>query len=395
MKIIARITPEVLSWARDTAGFAREDIVKKLNQRTVVSDTIEAWEEGTDQPTYTQLEKLAEFYKRPLALFFFPEPPNEEKIQTKLRSVPESYVQELSPEIRFIIRKALVRQMDLYELYAGIIPNDFANFMNNVGTINIKNAKLLAARLRKIMGVSLEEQFSWKTPNEALKIWRQKLEKLGIWVFKDAFKDDDCSGFCLPDEAFPVVYLNNSMSETRRIFSLFHELGHLLIAKGGIHFRTNVSIEFEGQYQQEEIFCNAFAGSFLVPNDDFVVAKNPNNKEISNYANQYKVSREVILRKYLNKKFITQEFYNKKIKEWKESYAKKIDNLKRINKENKKKSGPSFYVTQKAYLGKKYLELTFSKYYKQQINEDQLADYLGLKIKSLGSIEEYMLKTRD
>ncbi len=77
------------------------------------------------------------------------------------------------------------------------------------------------------------------------------------------------------------------------------------------------SIE-EEQYQQEEVFCNAFAGFFLVPNDDFVVAKNPSNQEISRYANQYKVSREVILRKYLNKRLITQDFYNKKIKEWKE-----------------------------------------------------------------------------
>ena len=35
MVIQANITPEVLFWARDTAGWTIEDVVKKLNQKKV------------------------------------------------------------------------------------------------------------------------------------------------------------------------------------------------------------------------------------------------------------------------------------------------------------------------------------------------------------------------
>ena len=53
-------------------------------------DTIMSWGSGDNSPTYIQLEKLAyKVYKRPLALFFFPEPPDEEMPQQSFRTLPE------------------------------------------------------------------------------------------------------------------------------------------------------------------------------------------------------------------------------------------------------------------------------------------------------------------
>jgi len=46
---------------------------------------IEGWEAGASAPTYPQLEALAyKVYKHPLALFFFPEPP-EDSLSTILK----------------------------------------------------------------------------------------------------------------------------------------------------------------------------------------------------------------------------------------------------------------------------------------------------------------------
>ena len=59
------------------------------------------------------------------------------------------------------------------------------------------------------------------------KLARASIEDKGIFVFKDAFRDDSVDGFCLVHEQFPVIYLNNSRSAVRQIFSLFHELAHL------------------------------------------------------------------------------------------------------------------------------------------------------------------------
>ena len=42
------------------------------------------WELGERALTYVQLEKLADKYKRPIAIFFFPEPPEEPNIAENL-----------------------------------------------------------------------------------------------------------------------------------------------------------------------------------------------------------------------------------------------------------------------------------------------------------------------
>src|SRR3546814_17029352 len=49
-----------------------------------------------------------------------------------------------------------------------------------------------------------------------------------------AFRTDDFSGFCLYDEEFPIIYVNNSSAKTRQIFTYFHELAHLVFHTSGI-----------------------------------------------------------------------------------------------------------------------------------------------------------------
>ena len=386
MSIKMKVTPQVLFWARDSSGYSVADIVKKFNQERITPEVVKAWERGKEQPTYAQLEKLAKTYKRPLAIFFFPSPPKETSIE-KLRSLPEAYSKELPPEIRYLVREAMARQIDLSELHGGIAPEEIQTFKRKISNIPQENPKVLAAEMRKIIGTSLEEQTGWGTADEALKHWRSKLENFGIWIFKKAFKNNNYCGFYLPHDTFPIFCLNNSMEE-RQIFTLFHELGHLLIGKGGIDFRQNVSHEFRGQYQKDEVFCNAFAASFLVPDDNFKIPTNITDEIISDYAEKYKVSREVILRKLLDQGRVGKEFYNKKIREWHKLW------------ENKKKrgdgsAGGDYYATQKAYLGEKYLTLAFKQYHQHRIDEYQLADHLGVKVRSLANLEEYFLKVVD
>ena len=56
------VTPQVLLWARETSGFSRDEVAEKLKQKRIRPETIAAWEAGTQQPTYAQLSKLAEYY---------------------------------------------------------------------------------------------------------------------------------------------------------------------------------------------------------------------------------------------------------------------------------------------------------------------------------------------
>ena len=78
------------------------------------------------------------------------------------------------------------------------------------------------------------------------------------------------SGFCLYDTDFPVIYVNNNKAKNRQIFTLFHELAHLLMHTGGVDTRQDDYIEYlTGNNRRIEILCNQFAAEFLVPTVDF------------------------------------------------------------------------------------------------------------------------------
>ena len=76
-KHINGINPDILKWARERSGYTTEAIATFLKKDvSIVND----WESGERALTYVQLEKLADKYKRPIAIFFFPEPPEEPNI---------------------------------------------------------------------------------------------------------------------------------------------------------------------------------------------------------------------------------------------------------------------------------------------------------------------------
>src|SRR3990167_5998012 len=106
------VNPAILQWARKTAGLPIEEVVHKLNKKRVTAETLAAWERGEGAPTYPQLEMLAyEVYKRPLALFFFPDPPSEETPEQTFRTLPEYEINLMPSRIRFLTREAKVRQL--------------------------------------------------------------------------------------------------------------------------------------------------------------------------------------------------------------------------------------------------------------------------------------------
>lgn len=231
------VNPEVLRWARKTGGFGIDDVVGKLKRKRVTAETVASWEKGTASPTYAQLERLAyEIYKRPLALFFFPEPPEEETPAESFRTLPQEEIDILEPTLLYLVRQAKVMQENLRELFDGVNPAKKQVCFDI--TIHSSDAiSDVAKAVREYLGVGLNEQYALTTNDKALKYWREVLEKHGVFVFKDAFKDEECSGFCLYDDVFPVIYINNSQAKIRQIFTLFHELAHLLFRTGGIDLR--------------------------------------------------------------------------------------------------------------------------------------------------------------
>ena len=136
-----------------------------------------------------------------------------------------------------------------------------------------------------------------------MKKWRDGLHRVGIFVFKDAFRDESYSGFSLYDDVFPIIYVNNSSAKTRQIFTLFHELAHLLFHTSGIDPLEDVYSTLPERQRRIEILCNRFAAQFLVPETAFRrrLPGPPTERTAELLASRFKVSRETIFRKFLDR----------------------------------------------------------------------------------------------
>ncbi|MBW7942820.1 MAG: ImmA/IrrE family metallo-endopeptidase [Candidatus Kuenenia stuttgartiensis] len=373
------INKDILVWARTSLGLSIADVAAKLKREEA---EITAWESGVQSPTYIQLEKLAySVYKRPVAVFFFPDIPKEASPKTDFRTLPDTEIENLPAQIIKIYRKAKAFQYNLAELYEGQKPID-NSIIDTIRINENSNIAAVATEIRELLNVSIDEQFAWQSADAAFKAWRQKLEKLGIFIFKDAFKDNSYSGFCLYNKLYPVIYVNNSMPDTRQIFTLFHELGHLLFHAGGIDFYTSeVTNRFLGNYLKIEKICNELAAKILVPDSFIDLHKGAfSERIIEGYAGQFSVSREVILRKYFDARVISKNDYEAFVKKWQKEQANK-----------KQKSGGNYHLTQKAYLGENYINLAYRKYYQHKISDSQLSEYLNIKPKNILNFEHHVL----
>lgn len=351
------------------------------------AEEIEAWESGGEAaPTYPQLENLAyRVYKRPIALFFFPEPPEEKDPHHSFRTLPDFEIDDLSADTRFKIRHARALQLSLYELNPGGKNPAAERIFDDLHIKSPTNHVSIAAQTREYLGLTIEDQrIGWKDETAALKAWRDAIEEKGVFIFKNTFRQKEVSGFCLSDPEFPVIYVNNSTAQTRQIFTLLHELGHILLGESGVTKRDDSYIgKLSGEPKQIEIFCNRFAGECLLPSAEMKkITDAVSDEMILSVAKQFKVSRQVVLTRLFSLGRVTQDYYDHKAEEWHAEH------------ESKKAAagGGNYYLTQGAYLGERFLKLAFRRYYERAISMEQLAEHLNVKASSVPGLEQLVLQ---
>lgn len=367
------INPALLVWARQRAGLSLDAAAQKFKR-------IADWEAGVSAPTYPQLEALSDTLKVPIAVFFFPEPPDVPPIQETFRTLPAAELDRLPSRVRMLMRKAEAMQINLTELTQGRNPAERLITRDLQFAPNVDIAEMATA-VRQYIGVSVQKQQEWHNDDAALKEWRTALLNVGVFVFKDAFRADDFSGFCLYDEEFPIIYVNNSSTKTRQIFTYFHELAHLIFHTSGIDkIRDRYIDRLVGDARQIEVICNSFAAQLLLPEDAFqrAMAGRPATEATAEaLATQFHVSREVIFRRLLEQGRVTEGQYERAVERW------------NAQRQVERAPGGNPYWTKLAYLGREYVALALSQYHQNRINEEQLADFLDTKPRHLGALEEY------
>jgi transcriptional regulator with XRE-family HTH domain len=216
------VTPSVLHWAIEQSGYELDQLAAAL---AVSPDDIREWLSGESLPNLSQARKLANKLHRSLATFLLPNPPKSQPLAVEFRHSLEVH-RELNPSERRYLRRAKRFQETLswlsreLKLQQPVIFSASASLATEPGPI--------ALFVRGLLLVSTKDQKSWTSRSDAFDQWRRALEKLGVVVFLFPLGKDSCTGFSLWDDFAPVVAVNTAWNESARIFTLFHELAHLI-----------------------------------------------------------------------------------------------------------------------------------------------------------------------
>jgi len=367
------VNPALIRWARERAGYSLEAAEEHHRD-------IRAWESDTlgahaKAPTYVQLESLADRFKVPVSVLFFPEPPDVPEPSRLFRTLPEREFAELPPRMHLLVRKAQAFQISLAELAVDRSPAQQSLLRAFRGRASDP------VEVRAMLGVSLDDQRGWEDPATAFRKWRDALHEGGVFVFKDAFRQEDYCGFSLYDTDFPIVYVNSSRSATRQIFTLFHELAHLLHETSGLDpVPADVLDRLPVTSRKLEARCNRFAADFLLPPEELerlVAGEQPNESLAVRIAEDLNLSREMVFRHFLDRGWIHPEMYRNARERW---------NVPRP----KSDGGGNANRTLVSYLGNRYLEMAFTAYYNNRLDQAGLAEALGVKPSRLPALERFL-----
>jgi Zn-dependent peptidase ImmA (M78 family)/DNA-binding XRE family transcriptional regulator len=316
----ALVEKDILKWARSTAGYSVEEAAHKLDTKP---EKVTAWEDGAESPSMSQLRKMAAAYKRMLSDFYLPQAPAEDAIPHDFRRLPGEVAFHYSRALRYQLRLARQRRELALDLAAELeteLPQVPGNFVLNT------DPEGTGAELRRLLGVTLDVQRTWRDPRVSYNAWRAAIERIGILVFQaDGIATSEMLGFSLSERPLPVIGVNRKLKHNGRTFTLLHEAVHVLLQQSSI-----CDIE-EGQLrppeeQRVEVFCNAVAAAALVPRNlllnEPLVAVHParprdwDEDELGAIGRAFGVSNEVILRRLLTAGRTSQAFYMQRRAFW-------------------------------------------------------------------------------
>ena len=360
--IPAIVTPEVLQWARDLDRITIDEIAQKLN---VDAAKVSAWENGNEHPSLTQAKKLAKQYRVPFAFFYLPDVPKRAKRleKTDYRTFGNWGFPEMSRELRWFLRDIEDRRDIMIDLYGE------AEILPTVCTLSISpdtSEERFSEQIRNFLSLTDAVQIKFRKPEAALSYCISKLEEQDFLIFQAAkVQPEEMRGLSVAYDTFPIIALNRKDEPSARLFTLLHELVHIMTRTSGI---CNNMSQDPGQAEKTELFCNKIAGLALVPtvqlkrNKNFILMQQYgiDDTYVSALARDFAVSREVILHRLWDIDFIGKSDYFDILNRYTDEY--------RAYKQKKKTDGflpPA--LDKGTQVGKLYTKAVMSAYHAEKL----------------------------
>ncbi len=304
------------------------------------------WIKGEDYPTYNQLIELSKILHIPFGYFFLEKLPERKYPIPHYRTVQNGDFKPSSELLETILFAQKIQEWakDILLQWGNEKLSFCGKYKDNY------NQEAVIQELKKIFEIENNWASQKSTWTEALNYLIEKAEEKGIIVLKNGvvgnnthrkLSVEEFRGFVLYDEVVPVVFINNNDAISAKIFTLIHEVVHILIGQSASFDLRNL----QSANNAIEQFCDKCTAEFLVPAKEI---KDIYEKEthFEKLAKHFKVSQIVILRRLLDTSMITKEEFHEELKILYEKEIKKPQN-----------SGGDFYHTAPNRLSRHFLKI--------------------------------------
>ena len=209
-----KINPEVLLWARETAGLQREGAAYKLginaSKGRSATERLTRLERGDDEPTRPMLAKMAKLYRRPLLTFYLGGPPKKGERGEDFRTLPANRPESADALLDALLRDIRARQSIVR---AALEEDESAKELGFISSMKMDaGPNAVLASIKDWLNFSREEYRAQRTAEAGFDLLRSRAEANGIFVLlignlgshHTAFNLDTFRGFALADKLWPA-----------------------------------------------------------------------------------------------------------------------------------------------------------------------------------------------
>ena len=382
---LAYITPELLKWARQTAKLTVNELSLKLRTK---EKRVQDWENGNDYPTITQLEKVSKFCRRPLSVFYLPEPPEDFQTLRDFRKADQQ--RDYSTALTFIIRDIQRKQKWL----SGILNEEGENELDFIGRFNSKSSVIeVAADIKRELEIDISNN-----DDNALNHWITKIERKGVFISLTSnihshllIDKEEVKGFVLSDKYAPFIFINTSDSKNSQLFTLVHELVHIWINVSGLSAFEVIDFRNESEkFDPLELFSNEVTAEILMPRNEVLreyKAFDQTQDYIEKKSKFFNVSSFAMIVRLLNLDIITLAQYTTFKKAFLELY---MDYLDKQKNKPKPTGGPNYYILQIRKNSRLFSHYVYSCYKTGKITGYDASNLLEIKISGFRKLEQFL-----
>ena len=394
------VKPEVLIWARETAGFSLEEAAGKLFKDGVEETALEKlaeMEEGEKSPSRAQLNKFANLYKRPLLAFYMAEPPRTGRRGQDFRQTPDSRTTRQNAILDALLRDVKARQEAVRDI---LLDDEDFESLDYVGSLTTESSvgDVVAAISHRLGFDQKDLSLRRGNPEDLFKRLRAAAEEVGIFVllmsdvgsWHSTIDASVFRGFAVADDAAPFVVINTKDAKAARAFTLIHEIAHIWLGQTGVSGAVSPRAPNTKNARIEQ-FCNDIAGEFLLPDGEFkggAPAFDPTDADaahavIEAIAGRWSVSEPMVAYRLARRGELTEGAYQSLramyFDRWQASQA-------RDKERQKGKIGPDPHVLSQHYLGNAYFEVIYRTVRGNALTYTKAASLLGAKPNAVESL---------